>query len=45
MCQVLVDANGRDAEDVPLLHWAAINDRREIVKYLLKQVKGDIVMS
>ncbi len=36
-----MDANDRDAEDVPLLHWAAINDRREIVKYLLKQVNGD----
>lgn len=35
--QALVDANARDAEDVPLLHWAAINDRRGIVKYLLKQ--------
>ncbi|CAN0121745.1 unnamed protein product [Scytosiphon promiscuus] len=33
----LVDANARDAEDVPLLHWAAINDRRGIVKYLIKQ--------
>eukprot|EP00903_Cladosiphon_okamuranus_P009592 g9131.t1 len=35
--RVLVDVNERDAEDVPLLHWAAINDRRQIVKYLLKQ--------
>lgn len=39
--QVLVDVNERDAEDVPLLHWAAINDRREIVKHLLKQVSSE----
>ena len=38
--QVLVDVNARDAEDVPLLHWASINDRRGIVKYLLKQVSN-----
>ncbi|CAM9376033.1 unnamed protein product [Ectocarpus sp. 12 AP-2014] len=35
--RVLVDVNDRDAEDVPLLHWAAINDRRGVVKYLLKR--------
>ncbi|CAM9670968.1 unnamed protein product [Pylaiella littoralis] len=35
--RVLVDVNGRDGEGVPLLHWAAINDRRGVVKYLLKQ--------
>lgn len=38
ICQALADANARDAEGVPLLHWAAINDRRSIVKYLLKLV-------
>ena len=38
--QALVDVNALDAEDVPLLHWASINDRRGIVKYLLKQVSS-----
>lgn len=33
-----MDVDARDAEDVPLLHWAAINDRKEVVTYLLKQV-------
>lgn len=33
-----MNANTRDEEDVPLLHWAAINDRRKIVSYLLGQV-------
>lgn len=37
---MLVDVNARDTEDVPLLHWAAINDRRGIVKYLLKQASN-----
>lgn len=37
---MLLDANARDTEDVPLLHWAAINDRRGIVKYLLKQASN-----
>lgn len=41
--QVLVDVNGRDGEGVPLLHWAAINDRRGVVKYLLKQVSGRLL--
>merc|ERR1712106_990368 len=27
------DINRRDSENVTLLHWAAINNRREIVKY------------
>lgn len=38
LSQVLVDVNERDGDDVPLLHWAAINDRRGVVKYLLKRV-------
>lgn len=37
---MLVDVNDRDKEDVPLLHWAAINDRRWLVKYLLKQASN-----
>lgn len=36
-----MDGNSRDAEDVPLLHWAAINDRRGIVKHLLKQASQE----
>lgn len=40
--QVLIDANTRDKEDVPLLHWAAINDRQAIVSYLLKKVGGQL---
>lgn len=35
------DVNERDNEDVTLLHWAAINNRLEIVKLLI--VKGAIV--
>eukprot|EP00042_Codosiga_hollandica_P037925 m.303798 g.303798 ORF g.303798 m.303798 type:complete len:625 (-) comp55256_c0_seq2:130-2004(-) len=31
----LVDVNGRDAENVTPLHWAAINDRLAIVQFLL----------
>ena len=30
-----VDVNKRDAENVSLLHWAAINSRIEISKYFL----------
>uniref|UniRef100_A0A0K2VH50 Palmitoyltransferase n=2 Tax=Lepeophtheirus salmonis TaxID=72036 RepID=A0A0K2VH50_LEPSM len=30
-----VEANLRDSDNVTLLHWASINDRREIVNYLL----------
>ena len=33
------DVNHRDAENVTLLHWAAINNRLDIVKYLI--MKGD----
>lgn len=29
------DVNQRDQENVTLLHWAAINNRKEIVKYYL----------
>ena len=32
------DVNHRDPENVTLLHWASINNRVDIVKYLL--VKG-----
>ena len=32
------DVNHRDPENVTLLHWASINNRIEIVKYLI--VKG-----
>ncbi len=35
------DVNQRDAENVTLLHWAAINNRRDIVKYYIS--KGAIV--
>ena len=31
------NVNQRDSENVTLLHWAAINNRREIVKYYIKQ--------
>lgn len=40
--QVVVDVNARDADDVPLLHWAAINDRKGTVTYLIKQVFGAV---
>uniref|UniRef100_A0A2P2I5D9 Palmitoyltransferase n=1 Tax=Hirondellea gigas TaxID=1518452 RepID=A0A2P2I5D9_9CRUS len=44
-CQELVesgyDVNRRDNENVTLLHWAAINNRREIVKYYIR--KGAVV--
>ncbi|CAM9747233.1 unnamed protein product, partial [Phaeothamnion confervicola] len=32
-----VDANDRDAEDVPLMHWSAINGREPICRYLLSR--------
>lgn len=39
--QEIVDAgfsvNQRDEENVSLLHWAAINNRKEIVQYLIKK--------
>lgn len=35
------DVNERDNEDVTLLHWAAINNRIEIVKFLI--IKGAII--
>ncbi len=35
------DVNERDAENVTLLHWAAINNRRDIVKYYIS--KGAII--
>lgn len=35
------DVNQRDTENVTLLHWAAINNRSEIVKYLI--LKGAVV--
>ncbi|RWS29021.1 zinc finger protein-like protein [Leptotrombidium deliense] len=31
------DVNQRDSENVTLLHWAAINNRREIVKYFMSK--------
>ncbi|RWS17662.1 zinc finger protein-like protein [Dinothrombium tinctorium] len=31
------DVNQRDSENVTLLHWAAINNRKEIVKYFLSK--------
>ena len=31
------DVNERDVENVTLLHWAAINNRKEIVAYFLKK--------
>ncbi|CAG2170646.1 unnamed protein product [Oppiella nova] len=38
-CKELVesgfDVNQRDAENVTLLHWAAINNRRDLVKYYI----------
>ncbi|KAF2352935.1 Ankyrin repeat-containing domain [Trinorchestia longiramus] len=44
-CQELVEAgydvNRRDGENVTLLHWAAINNRRSIVKYYIR--KGAVV--
>ncbi|XP_018015557.2 palmitoyltransferase ZDHHC17, partial [Hyalella azteca] len=44
-CQELVEAgydvNRRDSENVTLLHWAAINNRRSIVKYYI--TKGAVV--
>ena len=30
------DVNERDEENITLLHWAAINNRREIVQYFLQ---------
>ncbi len=36
------EVNQRDAENVTLLHWAAINNRMDIVKYLI--MKGNIMM-
>ena len=35
------DVNQRDSEDVTLLHWAAINNRLELVKYFI--TKGAVV--
>lgn len=35
------DVNQPDSETVTLLHWAAINNRKDIVKYLI--AKGAIV--
>ncbi|XP_073843762.1 palmitoyltransferase Hip14 isoform X2 [Musca autumnalis] len=35
------DVNQRDSETVTLLHWAAINNRRDIIKYFLE--KGAVV--
>jgi len=35
------DVNERDAENVTLLHWASINNRRDIVKYYIG--KGAII--
>lgn len=35
------DVNRRDAENVTLLHWAAINNRRDLVKYYIG--KGSLV--
>lgn len=35
------DVNQPDSETVTLLHWAAINNRREIIAYLLE--RGAIV--
>ena len=32
-----VDVNERDAENVTLLHWAAINNRKEVVRYLISK--------
>lgn len=31
------DVNERDGENVTLLHWAAINNRKDIVTYFLKK--------
>lgn len=35
------DVNQRDSEMITLLHWAAINNKKEIVKYLID--KGAVV--
>ena len=35
------DVNQADAETVTLLHWAAINNRKELIKYLVS--KGAVV--
>jgi len=35
------DVNQRDEENITLLHWASINNRKEIVHYLLK--KGAVI--
>lgn len=32
-----IDANERDHENVTLLHWSAINNRKEVVQYLLSK--------
>ena len=32
-----IDVNQMDAENVSLLHWASINNRIEIVRYLLSR--------
>ena len=32
----------RDDENVTLLHWAAINNRKEIVQYYLKKGKIEV---
>jgi palmitoyltransferase len=37
LVKVGVDVNDRDAENVTLLHWAAINNRKEVVRYLLSK--------
>ncbi len=36
------EVNQRDAENVTLLHWAAINNRMDIVKYLI--MKGQSIL-
>lgn len=35
------DVNERDSENVTLLHWAAINNRRDVVKYYI--AKGAVI--
>lgn len=41
MVEAGYDVNQADSETVTLLHWAAINNRRELIKYLVS--KGAIV--
>ncbi|XP_058804444.1 palmitoyltransferase Hip14-like [Phymastichus coffea] len=41
LVEIGADVNQPDSETVTLLHWAAINNRKEIVKYLI--AKGAIV--